>query len=360
MFLDRNTVALAISPIHHGAIHWKKYQERGLPMHAAVVVGAPPHVAYTSVATLPYGVDEFAAAGGLAGEPLEVVKGKTVDLEIPAHAEIVIEGEVTTDRTVRSAPFGEMTGYMCSGLEFANFIMKVTAITHRKRPVYSVFLSQMPPSESSKVVQIGLENVYYRHLRYNCNIPGILEVHFPESAGGRMFAVIRMKKRNPSEVWQALSAANAFSPERAKIIIAVDEDIDPRDTDAVNWAITFRMQPHRDLHIIRGRTGELDYSGYRPGATFEERRYPEGQGSSALLMDATLKWPYPPTPLPKREYMERALKIWEELGLEPLKLKSPWYGYNLGYWTQDDEENAELIVKGDYRAVGKKLLGQRS
>lgn len=74
------------------------------------------------------------------------------------------------------------------------------------------------------------------------------------------------------------------------------------------------------------------------------------------MIDATLKWPYPPTSLPKREYMERAQQLWNELKLGPLKLKSPWYGYNLGHWTKDDEENAELLVRGDYRSVGKKLL----
>jgi 4-hydroxy-3-polyprenylbenzoate decarboxylase len=107
---------------------------------------------------------------------------------------------------------------------------------------------------------------------------------------------------------------------------------------------------------MRGRTGGLDYSAYKPEDPPEERRYPEGLGASSLMIDATLKWNYPPTSLPKKQYMENALQIWNELGLEPLKLKMPWYGYNLGYWTKDDEENAELIVRGDYRAVGRKLL----
>jgi UbiD family decarboxylase len=354
--LDRNIVGLAMSPVHHGAIHWRKCRDKGVPMHAAVVVGAPPNVAYTSVTSLPYGMDELAVAGGIAGEPVEVVKCKTVDLEVPAHAEIVIEGEVLADRRAGAAMFGEFTGYMCSGAEERDYFMRVTCITHRKKPIHCVFLSQMPPSESSKVSQVGFENVYYKHLRYDCNIPSILEVHFPESAGGRDMCIIRMKKRNPSEVWQALSSANGYSSDRAKIIIVVDEDIDPRDPDSVNWALTYRMQPHRDMQIMRGRTGGLDYSAYRPEDPLEERRYPQGLGASSLMIDATLKWNYPPTSLPKQQYMERALEIWNELELGPLKLKKPWYGYNLGYWTKDDEENAELIVRGDYRAVGRKLL----
>lgn len=354
--LDRKIIGLAIGPTHHGSIHWMKCKEKGIPMDVAIVVGAPPNVAYTSVTSLPYGVDELAVASGIAGEPLEVVKCKTVDLMVPAHAEIVIEGKASIERRVGSASFGEYTGYMCSGAESRDYFMEVTCITHRRKPVFNVFLSQMPPSESSKVSQVGFEVAYFKHLKYDCNIPGVLEVAFPESAGGRNMCIIRMKKRNPSEVWQALSAANAFSADRAKIIIAVDDDIDPKDPDAVNWAMTFRMQPHRDLHVIRGRTGGLDYSAYRPDDTSADRRYPDGQGASALLIDATLKWPYPPTSLPKREFMENAVKIWQELNLGPLTLKAPWFGYNLGYWTKEDEENAELLVKGDYRAVGRKFL----
>ena len=325
-------------------------------MQVAIVVGAPPSVAYVSVTNIPYGTAELDIAGGLQGTPVEVVKCRTVDLEVPAHAEIVIEGEISTERRVGTAAFGEYTGYMCTPEGKKDYYMRVTAITHRKRPIYSVYLSQFPPSESSKSVQIGLEGSYYKHLHHDCNIPGILDVIWPESGGGRQICIIRMKKRNHSEVWQALCAANAFSPGNGKMYIAVDEDIDARDPDAVNWAMTFRMQPHRDLHVIRGRTGGLDYSSHRPGADRDEQRYPDGLGSSAVMIDATLKWPYPPTSLPKKEYMERAQELWKEVGLGPLKLKSPWFGYNLGHWTKDDEENAELIVKGDYRTVGKKLL----
>ena len=355
-FIDRNLVGLAVGPTHHGEIHWMKCRERRVPMQVAIVVGAPPSVAYVSVTNIPYGTAELDIAGGLQGTPVEVVKCRTVDLEVPAHAEIVIEGEISTERRVGTAAFGEYTGYMCTPEGKKDYYMRVTAITHRKRPIYSVYLSQFPPSESSKSVQIGLEGSYYKHLHHDCNIPGILDVIWPESGGGRQICIIRMKKRNHSEVWQALCAANAFSPGNGKMYIAVDEDIDARDPDAVNWAMTFRMQPHRDLHVIRGRTGGLDYSSHRPGADRDEQRYPDGLGSSAVMIDATLKWPYPPTSLPKREYMERAKELWKEVGLGPLKLKSPWFGYNLGHWTKDDEENAELIVKGDYRTVGKKLL----
>ena len=129
-------------------------------MDVAIVVGAPPNVAYTSVTSLPYGVDELAVASGIAGEPLEVVKCKTVDLVVPAHSEIVIEGKISINRKVGSASFGEYTGYMCSGVGSRDYFMEVTCITHRKRPIFNVFLSQMPPSESSKISQVGFEVAY--------------------------------------------------------------------------------------------------------------------------------------------------------------------------------------------------------
>jgi 4-hydroxy-3-polyprenylbenzoate decarboxylase len=355
-FLDRNLIGLSIGPTHHGSIHWRKSKEKGICPPAAIVIGAPPNIAYTSVAALPYGMDELAVAGGIANEPVEMVKCKTIDLEVPAHSEIVIEGEVSIDRRVGSASFGEFTGFMCKGAPNTNYLMKVTAVTHRRNPIYSVFLSQMPPSESSKIVQIALENVFYKHLRHDCNIPGVMEIAFPESGGGRMICIIRMKKRNPSDVWQALSAANGFASDRAKIIIVVDEDIDPKDPDAVNWALSFRMQPHRDIHIMRGRTAGLDYSAYDPAGPREARIFPEGLGASSLMIDATLKWAYPPISLPKREYMTRAIELWNELELGPLELKAPWYGYDLGCWSQEDEINAQLITSGNYKEVGKKLM----
>jgi 4-hydroxy-3-polyprenylbenzoate decarboxylase len=131
----------------------------------------------------------------------------------------------------------------------------------------------------------------------------------------------------------------------------VDEDVDPRDLDAVVWALCFSMQPHRDTRIITGKRPGLDPSAYPPGASREERSYPQPEGASCLLIDATRKWAYPPVGLPKKEFMERAIKIWQEEGLPPLRLKDPWYGYNLGDWTKEDEEIAELAVQGRFSEI---------
>ena len=135
------------------------------------------------------------------------------------------------------------------------------------------------------------------------------------------------------------------------MIIAVDEDVNPHDLDAVVWALSFSMQPHRDLKVLGGKSPALDPSGYPPGASKDERSYPKPQGASSLLIDATRKWPYPPVGLPKKEFMERAMKIWEEEGLPPLKLREPWHGYSLGDWTPEDEEFAELAAQGRFAEI---------
>ena len=103
----------------------------------------------------------------------------------------------------------------------------------------------------------------------------------------------------------------------------------------------------------------LDPSGYPPGSSWEERSFPSPSGSSAILIDATRKWPYPPVGLPRKEFMEEALRMWEEQGLPKLRLRKPWFGYSLGNWSEEDKENAELILKGEYKKIGRKLLDRQ-
>ncbi|MDZ4245958.1 MAG: UbiD family decarboxylase [Dehalococcoidia bacterium] len=339
----------------HFREHWDRARAKGIPLEAAVVIGASPNLGYVATSKVPYGKDEYAVAGGIAGAPLEVVKCQTVDIEVPANAEIVIEGIVPTDYQEREAPFGEYTGYM--GMESINPVMNITCIMHRKKPIYNAFLSQFPPSESSKLRSIGYEAVTYKFLKHDCNIPGITAVAYHESSGGAMYVVIAMRKTHPSQVWQALNGACALIPNSGKIYIVVDEDIDPWDPDSVNWALSFRMQPHRDTRITMGKVSGLDPSS--TPLTEKERRYPGVHGCSALLIDATRKWAYAPTSLPKKEFMEAAKKIWEEEGLPKLRIKVPWHGYDLGHWTEENAEEALLALKGEHYKTGEKLAKRR-
>jgi len=357
MIKSRTRTGICCLGSQHIHIHWQRCKQMGIPLQAAIVVGATPNIAFVSSRRIPYGVDEYAVAGGIAGEPVELVKCQTVDIEVPATAEIVIEGELPTDYLEREAPFGEFTGYM--GAEELNPYFNVTCVTHRKNPIYSAFISQFPPSESSKMRQVGYEATYYAFLKHDCNIPGILDVAFHESSGSAAYCVIKLRKSHPAQVWQALNGAVAFAGGYPKIIIAVDEDIDARDADVVNWALSFRMQPHRDIRITQGKSFSFDHSAAPPAAGPEERLYPSPAGSSALLIDATTKWAYPPLALPRKEFMEKARRIWEEIGLPTLRPKAPWYGHSIGYWTEENEAEAELALKGEYRKTGEKLMRNR-
>jgi len=123
----------------------------------------------------------------------------------------------------------------------------------------------------------------------------------------------------------------------------------------VMWALSFAMQPHRDVRIITGRVPLLDPSAYSLISKPEERSYPPPHGCSGILIDATRKGPYPPVGLPKKPFMEKALEIWQQEGLPPLALKNPWYGYPLGLWSAEDDEMAEAVARGETAATEPKL-----
>jgi 4-hydroxy-3-polyprenylbenzoate decarboxylase len=355
----KNRIAWGISHAHHGFFHWQKRKEQGKSLDAAIIVGATPNLTFAASASVPYGVDEYSIAGALAGEPMKLVRCKTVDLEVPATAEIVIEGKISTEVLVPQGSFGEYPGYMYEGTGDAVPMMEVTCITQRKHPIFTPLVVGLAPRDSSVFVQTNLEAVYYKFLKHDCNIPGVLDVAFPEPMAGFSYCVIKIKKSHPSHSWQVLNCAAGYAASIGKIIIVVDEDVNPRDHSAVIWALSYAMQPHNDVRIVTGKSPALDPSGYPPGASRRERSFPKPHGSSSILIDATRKWPYPPVGLPGKEYMQTALRIWEEEKLPKLQLKEPWYGYSLGNWGEEDEENAKLIVKGEYEKVGERLAAKK-
>ena len=341
-----------------GRIHWEKCRAKGIPLQAAMVLGAPPNISYVAISKFAEDVDELAIAGGLAGEPVEVVKCKTVDLEVPAHAEIIVEGIIPTDSLEPEGPFGEMTGYMASR-ELSPY-MNVTCITHRKNPVCQGFISQFPPSESSKIRQISWEQVVYKMLTVDYGMKNIMDVVLYECTGSWGLCVIRIKKPGQEQTKQIMKAiSDRFWG--GKMIVLVDEDIDPRNLESVVWAMSFRMQPHRDVEMLRTKKIlSLDYSIAPPEAGAGRKPGAETPESSCFLIDATLKWPYPPTSLPKKEIMDRAIQIWDREGLGPLNLKEPYWGYPLGHWTEEDAEEAEMAARGDYLKIGEKAAKRRT
>lgn len=346
-------------PEQHIAMHWRKYRKLGTPMEAAIIVGASPNIGYVSVSRIATDVDEFAVAGAIAGEPVELVKCKTVDLEVPAHAEIVIEGIISTTEVEPEGPFGEALGYM--GQREMTPYFTVTGITHRLNPIWQSFISQLPPSESSVIKQIGWENNVFKHLRYDLNMTHVTALANHASNLCQRLMAVQMKKADSAEIWRTLEAAADYLPAQGKILVAVDEDINPWDFNMVGWAITYCSQPHRDFRIQRLPAGDLmDFSVAPPGqGVVKDSRFEDMPEQSRVLIDATRKWAYPPVSLPKREFMEVAFKLWEENGLPPLDIREPWWGLNLGCWSDEDEEQAALAVKGEYYKTGEMLVKRR-
>lgn len=344
-----------ITPHHGLRLHWQRHRQMGIrEMPAAVVIGSPPHLTYTAVASVPADVSEYDISGGLAGEPVELVRCRTVDLLVPAEAEIVIEGVIPTDVLEMEGPFGEYPGYMARrGL---TFFLEVTCVTHRRNAVYEAMLSQMPPSESSKIRQLTREAAVQRTVEEELGFRGRLRgAHFLESAGSFGICIVSFKKDNPEEPMRILEAVQKKRLV-SKLAVVVDEDIDPRDPDAVLWAMAYRMQPHRDVRVAAGAATALDPSILPPWAEKDALTSEKLEGeASVLLVDATRKWPYPPLSLPKREFMENAIALWRELGLPELRLKEPWFGYSMGYWTEEEEEEAALAVQGRYYETGEKF-----
>ena len=340
------------TPVQHIAIHLEKARQAGRPLEVAIVIGAVPAVGLASVQKVPYGISEYAVAGGLMGEPLEVVPCETVDLLVPAHAEIVIEGTIDPFVLEPEGPFGEASGFL--GPRTSSPVLQVRCITHRRSPVVQAFVSEFPPSESTLMRKIGFENVYTRFLRVSCNLGAVQRVCFYESGACNMVFVIQLKDPAPGQAWQALYAASGYEPSMGKYIIAVDDDVDPEDLNAVLWALSFRTQPERDVRVIGGKLPRLDpsMSGSRDAASGQEAN------ASALLIDATRPHAYPPTSLPAKENMERALQLWEELKMPDLNLARPWHGYELGAWSSRNREEAARAMRGDYLTTGDDLAGE--
>ncbi|NBT89002.1 MAG: hypothetical protein EBT51_12010, partial [Flavobacteriaceae bacterium] len=234
-----------------GYQHYQKCQKMGISdMPVAIVLGCPPYVAFMGPQKLPIGVDEFTVAGGLANAPIHVTKAKTVDLTIPAEAEIIIEGFIDTTKVEPEGPFGESHGHIA--LEEYNMPMRITAITRRKKAVVPSYISQVAPSESSMIKRVAYEPLFLKHLRDECNIKGVKKVSLHEPLTGLLrVTVVTCEENMPhTEIWRSLYNAAFFKGDCSKICIAVNEDIDVDNADALLWAISYRSNPVKDIKTV--------------------------------------------------------------------------------------------------------------
>jgi len=339
---DRLAVRMVARPGGAGGyLHWLKYKERGEPMPCALVVGCPPSVNFMSPQKLQVNLDELAVAGGLVGEPIRQVQAHSVDLHIPAESELVIEGFIDTEYLEPEGPFGESHGHIA--LEDYNMIMRITAITHRKNAVMPSIISQVTPSESSVIKRVAYEPLWTKHLKSDLGIQGVQRVVMHEPLTNlRTFVFIQFDRGTTrTEIWRGLYGAASLMPQVGKFCVAINDDIDPDSPDAVLWALSYRCNPIEDTHIM-----PYQVRGHGPKAEIN------GEPSS-MLIDATMIGGMPPIALPKKEYMERAKDLWNDLGLPPLTPQAPWYGYSLGNWSDKWEKAAKRAVAGDYQENGR-------
>jgi len=292
-------------------------------------------------------LDEIAVAGALAGAPIRMAKAVTVDLNVPADAEIVVEGLIDPDLLEPEGPFGESHGYVA--LEDFNMSMHVTAITQRRSPVLASIISQVTPSESSVLKKVAMEPLFFAHLRQHLGLKEVRRVvmHEPLSNLRKILFVQYAQGTPRTEVWRGLHGAATLLPDCGKVCIALSEDIDPTNTDAVFWALAYRSNPMEDVHIAPHRS-----AGHGPKSAPREE-------DSAILIDATLKHPAPPLALPAREFMERARTVWQELALPALTSQPPWHGYSLGEWSASWDVYAQRAVAGQWQQSGDETFARR-
>lgn len=308
--LDDHRVAVNLAPGRQGFRCAKTWLDQGKPAPIAWVIAAEPAVHLATVANLKYGHDEIELAGALKGAPIELVPARTVDLMVPATAEIIIEGEVLPGETAPEGPFGEFAGYM--GPVAPKPVARITAITHRTRPIYYGYTSQMPPSESTTIQSLVNSGVLLQTL-HDLGETSVSDVHIDLTFGGLLaHVVIAMTPRVPGHGKRIGRLVCDLSP--LKRVTVVDTDVDIRDPVHLEWALNSRFDPARDTEIIRDVFVPMFMD---PSVRVADGRSDPG---SKLVLDATQKIDSGSFSLPPKDVMMRALALWREVGLPDFEI----------------------------------------
>ena len=291
-----------------GAQHHARWgQENTAPLPAAIVLGADPGTILAAVTPVPETLSEYAFAGLLRGDRVELADCVSQPLKVPAEAEIVLEGTVSLADYHDEGPYGDHTGYYNSVEPFPVFT--VTAVTMRKNPIYLSTFTGRPPDEPS-VLGEALNEVFIPLLQQQ--FPEILDFWLPPEGCSYRIAVVRMKKAYPGHAKRVMMGTWSFLRQfmYTKWVIVVDEDINARDWKDVMWAIATRMDPARDITLIEGTP--IDYLDFAS---------PDSGLGSKIGLDATNKWP----PETKREWgtkiamdaevVKTVSEKWSRLGL---------------------------------------------
>src|SRR5882762_8042212 len=265
----------------HGDMIQRKYHERGLPCPVAVVCGMHPTLFMIAGLEIPYGKNEYDAAGGLLGEPVEVIAGPRTGLPIPAHAEIAFEGFVHPNDLVTEGPLGEWTGYYAGGLKKEPAI-RIETFMYRNDPILMGAIPGVPPDDDSFYRGTYRSGAVWNQLEA-AGIPEVKGVWAHEAGGSRLWLTVAIKQLYAGHSKQAgLIASQCHAGAYAnRVVVVVDDDIDPADMDQVLWAMCTRFDPREGLEVLKGCWSTvLDPMVYSEN----DRR------NSRLVIDATIPW----------------------------------------------------------------------
>ncbi len=242
---------------------------------------------------------------------MDLVPCETVPLEVPATAEIVLEGEMPPKVREWEGPFGEYTGYM--GPPGDHPIFKVNCMTFRNKPIYQAFISQRPPSESSCIRGIGREWPLLKHLKDSLNLP-VRGVRIKEAGGSGAYIVVSIKKQFVGQIRQVMYGVWSLRTGFGKFTVVVDDDIDIWDDFAIDWALSWRVRPDRDIYIEK----DVQSVGFDPAQAPPSvpQHDPVRLVGSRIGIDATMKHEYPAISMPPKEHLDRVADQWKEYGIE--------------------------------------------
>lgn len=291
----------------HGARDYADAKNDG-KIEVAVAIGADPAIVYSATAPLPDNIDEMMFAGFLRKKNVELVKCETVDIFVPAHAEIILEGYVDSKERRTEGPFGDHTGYYSLADEFPVF--HLTCITHRKNPIYNATVVGIPPMEDAYLGK-ATERIFLPLMK--AQLPEIVDINLPVEAVFHNLCVVSIKKRYPGHAKKIMFALWGMGQMMfAKTIIVLDDDVNVQDLREVLWATTTRFDPAKDVTIIdRAPTDTLDHAsplsnlGSKMGIDATRKGADEGfnrEWPEALKMDDVVK--------------KKIDGIWSELGLQ--------------------------------------------
>lgn len=291
-----------------GAEHQRRAEESPAPerIPVAIALGGDPAVTYAASAPLPPGVDEIVFAGWLRGSGVEMVKCRTVDLEVPAQAEIVLEGWVDPRERRREGPFGDHTGYYSIARDYPVF--HLTALTRRARPIYPTIIVGRPPQEDYWLGK-ATERLFLPIIRMM--LPEVVDMNMPAEGVFHNLVIVSIKKRYPGQARKVMTALWGMGlMALAKTIVVVSDHVHVHDLSEVAWRASGNIDPRRDLMVIEGPMDDLDHAALR-------HRF-----GGKLGVDATEKGPLDDVvqPWPEEiamsdEVRERVTRRWKDYGL---------------------------------------------